>query len=388
MAKQRGRGRIGAHNGRARGRGRGGNSVGKFIAPHTGRQAGAIANAEAGAEYNPEIRAKRQEAAGSRKREGDLGQWYRELAADYQGAQDTGSAALQSIQDTTTKQLAEAGQRSSADQASLAAGDEAFAKLTGGPKDTAGLAKIAQAGAAAQQARVAQMAPAAQEQANFVARLGSDKAAALMGGIEKRQEERARRDKILSDLTAARKDKGAARVAAKEKLREADRGYVREGQQFKLQKREAASAERSAAAEAVLAQLKASQEARQDAIASRQAQERIGISRKNAQTSARSQRATAKHYKQSGKDGDLSPGEKNTNRKERQNAASLVHSAVVQAGPPKTPAEAAELERLAVEAGGAPREVHRAVQKLLKKGRRRGYSSRAAAERATKSAHR
>jgi hypothetical protein len=383
VARRRGRGRVGAGShvggGRGRGRGRGGNSVGQFLAPHTGRQAGRVANAEAGTEYNPGIRETREQVKGSRKRGQDLGSWYAQLAADYQGAQNQGAAALKSVEDTTTAQLNEAGARSSADQAALGASDEAFAKLVGGPKDTAGLAKIAQAGQAAAAARVDQAKLPISEQANFVARTGSDKAAARLQGIEERRSEQRRRDKLKADLAAQRKEKGQARVSNKEKIREADRSYSTDQKQLRLQKREAASAERSAAAEAALAQIKAAQEARQDAIGNRQAQERIGISRRNARTSARSQRATAKHYKQSGKDGGLSPGEKNTNRKERQNAAALVHSAVTQAGPPKSKAEAAELERLAVEAGGAPREVHRAVQKLLnraKAGRRRGYNSR------------
>lgn len=379
----RGRGRVGGSPrpaGRGRGRGRGGDSVGKFIGAHTGRQAGAIANAEAGTEYNPGIRETRGQIKGSRKREQDLGSWYAQLAADYGQSQAAGAAALKSVEDTTTAQLNEAGARSSADQAALGASDEAFAKLVGGPKDTEGLAKIAQAGQAAAAARVDQAKLPISEQANFTARLGSDKAASRLQGVEQRRAEQRRRDKLKSDLAAQRKEKGQARVSNKEKIRESDRGFVREGQQLKLQKREAAAAEQQAAASAALARIEAAQAARQDAIGNRQAQERIGISRKNAATSARSQRATAKHYKQSGKDGGLTPGTKNTNKKERQNAAALVHSAVVQAGPPKTAAEAAELERLAVEAGGAPREVHRAVQNLLGRAKaksRRGYSARA-----------
>jgi hypothetical protein len=394
----RGRGRVGAGShvngggggGRGRGRGKGG-SVGQFLGPHTGRQAGQAANAEAGTEFNAGIRETREQAKGSRKREADLGQWYAQLASDYQGAQNQGAAALKSVEDVTTKQQQEAGARSSADQAALGASDEAFANLVGGPKDTAGLAKIAQAGQAASAARVDEAKLPISEQANFTARLGSDKAAARMQGIEQRRSEQRRRDKLKTDLAAQRKEKGQARVSNKDKIREADRGYVREGQQLKLQKREANASEQQAAAEAALARIKSAQEARQDAIGNRQAQERVGISRTNAQTAAASQRTTAKHYKQSAKAGALSPGEKNTNRKERQNAAALIHSAIVQVGPPKSKAEAAELERLAVEAGGAPREVHRAVQVLLNRGKaksRKGYASRAAAERAGHATHR
>ena len=385
MARGRGRGRIGAGpgghagggRGKGRGRGSGGQSVGQFLAPHNGRQASHIAGSEAATEFGPGIHETREQIAGSRKRQADLGSWYAQLAADYGQSQGAGAAALQSVEDTTSKQLAEAGARSSADQASLGAADESFANLVGGPKDTAGLAKIAQASQAAAAARVDQAKLPISEQANFVARTGSDKTAARMQGIEQRRDEQRRRDKLKSDLVSQRKEKGQATVANKEKIRESDRGYATEIKQLRLARQEAKTAAEQAAASAALARVEAARQASQDAISNRQEQQRIGISAKNAATAARSQQATAKHYKQSGKDNGLSPGEKNTNHKERQNAAALVGSAVTQAGPPKTKAEAAELERLAVEAGGAPREVHRAVQNLMGKAKkRRGYNKR------------
>jgi len=378
MARGRGRGRIGHSRGRrGRGRGRGGGG-GNFLALRNGAQAGRAANAQASAEFNPEIHQKRQEAAGSRKRQADLGSWYKQLAQDYANSQQAGQQAFQSAEDTISKQLAEASERGKGEQNELAKSDTATASRLGGPQDTAGLAKIAQAGSAAERARVSINAPIAKEQANFVASLGGKRTAARMRGREAQTEESQRREKLRSDLTAALRQKGAARVVAKDKIRETERGYAAELKKLRLARQEARSSAQAAAADAALAQLKASREARQDAIGNRQAQERIGISRRNAKTSARSQRATAKHYKQGGK-GGLTSGERNTNKKERQNAASLVHSAITQAGPPKTKAEAAELERLAVEAGGAPREVHRAVQNLLNRAKskaRGGYNRR------------
>lgn len=380
MPRGRGRGRVGGQPGagRGRGRGRGGDSVGKFLAPHTGRQAGAVANAEASAEYNPEIRDLRQQAKGSRMRGQDIGQWYAELAADYQGAQDAGAAALQSIEDTTTKQLGEAGDRSSADQARLSAEDEAFAKLTGGPKDTAGLSKIAQAGAAAERSRVALNAPVAEEQANFVGRLGGEKTASRMRGIEARQEERDRRDKILSDVRGVRKEKGAARVAAKEKIREADRGYATDLKQLKLSRREARAAEQQAAADAALAQVESERSARQDAVGNRQAQERIGISAKNARTSARSQRATAANYKTDNK-GGLSTAEK---RARGEHSSDAMSAAKAQLGVkvPKSPKEWAQFESALIEKLGSSysAEASAAVAKLRKvqAAKRRGAYDR------------
>lgn len=308
MARGRGRGRVGAvasaGGSRGRGRGRtGGGSVSKFLAPHTEAAASKIANAGASAEYNPEIRQDREDAKGSRKREGDLGKWYAQLAADYHGAAGQGAAALKSVEDTTTKQLGEADSRSSADLASLGADDSAFASMISGPKDTAGLAKIAQAAAAASKARVDQASPLASEQADFTARVGAGSASARLQGIEARQGEKSKREKIRSDLAAVRKTKGAARTAGKEKIRESDRSYSTDLKQLALSRREAAAAEQQAAADEALARIKSSQEARQNAIGNRQKQEEIGISRKNAKTSRISAKATAKHYATENKGG-------------------------------------------------------------------------------------
>lgn len=361
MARGR-QGRGGRRRGGGR-RGRGGNSVGQFLRPHTGRQASRIANTQAGAEYNPEIRNLRQQAKGSRARQRDIGAWYNQLAQDYAQAQQAGQSAYQSAQDAVSKQLAEASQRSQAEQSTLSKQDEEFAKLVGGPKDTSGARKIAEAGAAAERSRVALNAPMAAEGANYLAALGGYKTAARMQGIESRKEEARRREKLKSDLSATQREKGAARVAGKEKIREADRAYSMQQRQFRQQKREAAQSARAAEQQAALAAqegaadralsiAKLQQEVREGRISARQAQEKIAIDRREAKTKARS--------------GGLSPSTRNTNRKERQSAAALVHTAVAQAGPPKNKAAAAELERIAVEQGGSPREVHRAVAKLAK----------------------
>jgi hypothetical protein len=382
----------GRRPGRGRGRGAGGNSVKNFLAPHTGRQAGAIANAEAGAEYNPEIRTLREQAKGSRKREGDLGQWYAQLAGDYQAAQSAGSAALQSVEDTTTAQLGEAADRSSADAGRLASEDEQFAALVGGPKDTEGLAKIAQAGAAAQRARVSLNLPVEQEQADYVANIGGQKAAARMQGIEARQEEKNRRDKLLSQTAAVRKEKGAARVANKEKIRESDRSYQSELAKLRLDKREAKTAEEAAAASAALAQLEASRKASEDAIANRQAQERIGVSRSNAaiasrnaatsarsaKTSARAQRATAKHYEKENA-GGLTTAEKRARGEHDADAVSAA-KALLGIKVPKNAKQWAQFEAALIEKLGSSyaAEAARAVAQLRRRqaAQRKGAYSR------------
>lgn len=369
------RGRAKAPQGRAaapqsapRGRGRGGNSVGQFLRLHTGRQAGKIANAQASTEFNPEIRSLRQQAKGSAARQGQIGDWYNQLAQDYAQAQTAGQTAFQSAQDATSKQLAEAAERSKGQQGELSKSDEEFAKLVGGPKDTAGLQKIAEAGAAAERSRVALNAPTATEGANYVASLGGMKTAARMKGIEARGEEAKRREKLISNLTAARKEKGSARVTATEKLRQSDRAYSSELKQqrqqrreFAQQKREAAVSAQQAAASMALDQANLARQVQEGRITTQQAQERIAISRRNAKTSEKS-----------GASGGLTPGERNTNKKEFQNAASLVHTAITNAGPPKNAADAnsLETETLAhaneIGVSVSPRAVHRAVQQALK----------------------
>lgn len=305
------RGRVdGGSRGRGRGRGRGRAHHGGGSGP------GAVANAQAGTEYDAGIHETREQIAGSRKREGDLGSWYRQLAADYQRASNQGSAALGSVETATAQQLAEAGQRSSADQSSLASSDAAFAKLTGGPQDTAGLTKIAQAGAAAAKGRVEMAIPIEQEQANFVGRLGADKAAARLKGIESRTEERSRRGKLKSDLSAQRREKGSARVSAKAKILEAKAAQAAEARKLALEEQEARAAERQAASDEALARVESARDARQAKISNRQENERIAISRRNAKTSERSQRNSAKADK-----GGLTPSERRTRREHAKNAA-------------------------------------------------------------------
>jgi hypothetical protein len=399
MARGRGRGKVGANHGgrnhggggkKAPGRGKTG---GNFLAPRSERQATKAANAAANTEYNPGIRETREEIAGSRKRQGDLGQWYSQLASDYQAAQGAGSAALASVGSITAAQEAEAAQRSQSEQAELGAQDEAFASLTGGPKDTTGLATIAAAGAAAERSRVDEAKLPVSEQANFVARLGSDKVAARLKGVESRQEEQRRREKLKSNLAAQRKEKGSARVAGKEKIRESDRSYATELAQLKLAKREARTAEQAAAASAALAQLKANHEATEDSIANRQAQERIGVSRsnakisaknarataKNSRTSARAAEATAKHYEEENS-GKLSTAEKRA-RGEHSADAMAAAKALLGIKVPKSAKQWAQFEAALIEKLGSSyaAQAAEAVKKIrsaqANKGRR-GYDKR------------
>lgn len=373
----RGRGRIGARPsaGGGGGRGRAGSSS---IATR--------ATAEAGREFDPAITEGEQEVAGSKKRQADLGSWYAQLAADYQSAQNTGSAALGKIGSITAQQEAEASARSGTEQGELSASDAALANLVGGPKDTAGLAKIAAAGAAAERGRVSEAAPITAEQANFVANLGADKASSRLAGIEARQAEGERRDKIKSTVRGLRGQRSSARVADEGKLTEAARSYATEEEKLSIDERNATTSEQAAAAAAALAQLKAQHEETQDAIGNRQSQERIGvertnakISRKNARTSARAARATAKHYEKENT-GALSTAEKRA-RGEHQADAMAAAKALLGIKVPKSEKEWSQFEAALIEKLGSSYAAQAAaavakIKKVQNVKARKGYIKR------------
>jgi hypothetical protein len=350
--------------GRGRGRGRGGGAA-------SGSPA-AVGNAQAGTEFNGEIREGREEARGSRKRQGNLGHWYAQLAADYKGAQHAGAAALKSVESTTSAQLAEAGKRSTDEQSELASNDANFASLVGGPKDSAGLAKIAEAAAAAGSARASASKPIASEQAEYVAQLGSDKAAARLKGIEARQEESARRDKLLKDVGAERKEKALARTSDTQKVLESDRAHQAEVEKLQLEKQEARTSAQTAAAETALAQIESGRKAAQQKITNRQEAEQIAIS-------GRSQRATAKHYRAESR-GGLTPSERNT-RTEHAADAMAAAKALLGVKIPKSAKDWGQFQAALVEKLGSSYSADavnavkklRAIQKAKSRG---GYDKR------------
>lgn len=341
--------------------GGGSNSVANFLKPHTGKQAGKIANAQAGTEYNPAIREGRQQAKGSRKREHDIGQWYDQLAADYADSQTAGNEAFKTAQDATAKQLAEASDRSKSELGELSAKDASFAALVGGPTNMSGLSKAAEAGSAAERSRAALQAPIAATQASFLASLGGRLTSARMKGIEARKEEGDRRQKILSDVAAARKEKGQAKVSNIEKLRQADRGYSVEKAEQRQKRKEAAIAAKQAAAQLQIDRESNAISAQTAASSARQAQERVGISRKNARTAARSQRATARHYHSEPKVGALTASEQRSIKSGKQNASATARS-MFEAK--KWPSWAALERAVAKESEVAPAEARAAVARL------------------------
>jgi hypothetical protein len=197
-----------------------------FVGPYTPRQAKKVAKAQVGTEYRPTERQIAGEIRGSKKREGEIQDWYTQLENQYaQGAQQAASAA-----DAANAATAAGLQQSSANTASLlqglAAKDSAFATQVGGPTNTAGQQTEAEAAAAAERLRAALQAPIAAERANNIASYGSKGAAAALAGIQAHKEEGGRRRKEQADLRALKGEHGAAITKALQALREQDQTYT------------------------------------------------------------------------------------------------------------------------------------------------------------------
>lgn len=345
-------------------RGRGGRRGGG------GSPASRQARAEANTEYGSAIHQSASEAAGSKKRQRQVGSWFAQLSKDYAGAQKEGNKAFATQQASLQKMLGEESGAATSDSAEAAARDAALSKLLGGPTDSTGNATRALAAKASDQQRVTLSQLPASERANFIAALGGRRTAARLQGVEARREEADRRSKILSDLKNLKKEKGQAITADTAKAREANRS-------FRLQKEEAATSRRSAAASAAsarassrLAAVESQRQAEQDQIGNRQEQERIGISRRNAKTSEKS----------AGKSGGLTASERRAIKEGKQNATATAASLVNTHGAPKSAGEWGELEEAVrkesgVEAAEAKRAVAVIRQKLRAKAAHRAKRS-------------
>lgn len=341
MARSR-RQQIQAAGGRAR---RGGGSP----ASRQGR-------AEANTEFGSAIHQTRSEAAGSKKRQRDIGSWFAQLSKDYAGAQKQGNKAFATQQASLRSMLGEESGAAASDTAEAAARDAALSKLLGGPTDSSGNATRTAAAKASDQARVTLSQLPASEQANFIAALGGRRTAARLQGIEGRREEGERRTKILSDLKNLKKEKGQAITADTAKARESNRSFGLEKKRFALDRKEAATARQSARASSRLAAIEAQRQREQDAIGNRQEQERIAISRRNAKTSERGSR------------GGLSPSERRSIKEGKQNATATAASLVHTHGAPRNAQEWGELEEaVRHESGVEAAEARRAVAEIRKR---------------------
>lgn len=207
-------------------------SQARFIESPTVKKARHIAGAEANKEYKPVLRGLKSEVAGSRKREGELKDWYGGLTAQNAAAQQSAATASNSAEQALTQRLANASASDSANLQDLASKNEATAKLLGGPTNSRGLAEAAAGNTAVAQQRVALTSPLTAERVSNQSYLAQRGISATERGIEARKAETSRRRKIKEDLRAGKKERGQAVVSNLEKLREGARDYAIQKQAF------------------------------------------------------------------------------------------------------------------------------------------------------------
>jgi hypothetical protein len=280
-------------------------SQARFIESPTVKKARHIAGAEANKEYKPVLRGLRSEVAGSKKREGELANWYGGLNKQISSAQTNAATSSQAAESALTQRLANA---SASDQSALkeqASKNEALGKLLGTNQVGVSNAPSASAGATAiAQQRVALTSPLTAERANYQNYLGQRGVSATERGIEARKAETSRRRKIKEDLRAGKKEKGQAFVSNLEKLRDGARDFSIQNKAFGQKNKELAVGSKEAAIERAQ---KARENAADRAVSRFSAgSTRISAeaSRKNANVSARkSKREAREKQRESAKGG-------------------------------------------------------------------------------------
>jgi len=197
----------------------------RFTEPNTPRSARRTAQALAKLETRPLERQIKSEVRASAKREGDIGQWYGQLADSLSADQAAAQQAFSTAQAAQTQRLNDEAARAKTGLAGIAEGDKSFAALVGGPTNSKGLAEMANAVAAAERQRTTLAAPLGAIGANYIASIGPRRNAAVRGGIEARQGERERRRKQQQDLQAVQRERGSSVVKNLQTLREQDQDY-------------------------------------------------------------------------------------------------------------------------------------------------------------------
>jgi len=320
-----------------------------LTAPLSTPQARHMAGAEARAEYNPTIRAAKQEAAGSRARQKQIGEWFGGLEGQINQAAQATDASYAQANNALLAHAKAAADAAQASQGQIAQNNLDLTKLTGADPSLT-TPSLAEGAAAAGQRAIsneALAAPILQAGASQAGYLRSTGLNARREGIEQRGLESKRRLKIKEDLTALRKERSQKAVGNFRDIRGEERDYGIQRNAFGLQEKEAA------------------QNARDDAFDNRIAGRNAATSERNAATSERN---AATSEKTAGGRGGLTPSEKRQKREGKQNALATVNSLIQANGYPKNRASVAELERIvAEESEVSSAEAKWAVQRYMRR---------------------
>lgn len=293
----------------------------------------------------------------SERRVGEQGDWWQNYLDTVSAGQADTSAAYAQAAQAGQAQIGQASAIDTANTERLQGEAAKSAELRGVAPSTAPAEREAAAQAQRNYLAAAQGGATAQMGANQRAYLNEQKRIGVGQSIASRKEEQRRGRSIRQDRRDVRRERGDYAATKRGELRAEERDYLIQRQAFGLDKR------------------KAAQEARDDAVDNRIAQQNANSSTRSSKASAKNAATTAKNAAKGG----LTPSEKRTVRNEkreaqeaRQNAMSKANQLITAHGYPKTAKEWADLEEaVAKESEVSPAEARRAVAKLKEKAKRR-----------------
>lgn len=305
------------------GKGRGGvNRLPESIgAPLNFPQARNIANQSARAEYAPTVNAIKQDIAGSRKRQGQINEWFQGLNNQIN---QSAAATDQSYAQANNALLAHAQAAANAAQATqgmVQANNNQMIGLTGADASLTAPIEAEQAGAAnaRQIGYGALAAPIAAAGANQAAYLRNTGINARREGIQQKQNEMRRRDQIKQDLTSARTSraqKAVDNLYGPSGLRQQERDYRTQRAAFGLEKQ-------TAAQDAAQAAASLQQGAQDDAIKNAIAQQNANTAAKNANTTAYNA-----HHPSTEKNGGRTPSQVREDNQDWKDATNIANNAL------------------------------------------------------------
>ena len=336
-----------------------------LTAPLSTPQARHMAGAEARSEYGPTIRAAKQEAAGSRQRQKQIGQWFGGLEGQInQAAQATDASYAQANNALLAhaKAAADAGAQA---QGQVAQNNLNLTKLTGADPSLTTPALAEGAAAAGQraitnQALAAPILQAGASQASYLRNTGIN---AGRESIEQRGQESKRRLKIKEDLTALRKERTQKAVGNFRDIRGEERDYGIQQRAFPLEEQKMAQEAQEGALDRAERQGERSEDRTQRQRENRWKQRELNEDRQK-------RREERTH-------GGLSPDERQSRKEGRQNAMVTARNLYRAAKhPPRSGAEwAAFTQLVAAEEEISPQEAQWAVKRLRRKVGGQGVSA-------------
>jgi len=207
-------------------------SAQRFREPLTSKRARKVAGSYAKSEFKPLERQISSEIRGSAKREGEISQWYGQLAADVGTSTAQAADAFKAAEAATTQRLADAASRNDESLKALSTEDAKFAELVNAPTNAPGLSQAAEAGAANDRLRVILNQPNTDRGANAIAAAGPKLASTRLAGIKAHGDERTRRTSMNQDLRSTKRERGASIPKYLQQLREGDRQFALEQRAF------------------------------------------------------------------------------------------------------------------------------------------------------------